>query len=112
MSTERIKILEQYLMEEPDDAFTLYALALEYAKIQAYNSANNYFSTLVNKHPDYLPAYYHFGKSNEMLDEKEKANQLYLKGIELAKNQNDRHTLKELQQAFNSLNGIEEDGLE
>ncbi|HKR06787.1 MAG TPA: tetratricopeptide repeat protein [Bacteroidia bacterium] len=109
MSINRIELLKEYLKDDPDDAFTLYALALEYTKLGENVTANNFFSTLVDKHPGYLPAYYHFGKLNEKINEKEKANQLYLKGIELAKNQHDQHTFNELKQAFNSFNGIEDD---
>src|SRR6185436_8520162 len=105
MPADRIKLLEEYLKDDPGDAFTLYALALEYANREEYVIANNYFSTLVNKHPDYLPAYYQFGKVKEKLNDKQQANELYLNGIELAKNQNDHHTLNELRIAFNSLNG-------
>jgi tetratricopeptide (TPR) repeat protein len=109
MSINRIELLQTYLKEEPDNAFTLYALALEYLKAERYNEAKDYLSTLVNKHSDYLPVYYQFGKLSEKLNEKEKANEMYLKGIDLAKKLKDQHTLNELRQAFNSLNEIDED---
>ena len=109
MSLNRIALLEQYLKDDPGDEFTLYALALEYVKLEEYLTAEKFFSTLVNKHPGYLPAYYHFGKLNEKLNQKEKANELYINGMDLAKKQHDRHTLKELQEAFTSLNGIDEE---
>jgi tetratricopeptide (TPR) repeat protein len=109
MSINRIELLEQYLEDDPDDEFTMYALALEYVKLGEYMAAKNFFSTLVNKHPGYLPAYYQFGKLNEILNEKEKANELYRDGMELAKKQHDQHTLNELLEAFNSLNGIDDE---
>ena len=109
MSINRIELLKEYMDDDPDDAFTLYALALEYLKEENFFEAKEFFSTLVNKHSDYLPVYYQFGKLYEKLNEKEKANELYLKGIYLAKKLKDQHTLNELQQAFNSLNGIDED---
>jgi tetratricopeptide (TPR) repeat protein len=112
MSLNRIELLQTYLKEDPEDAFTLYALGLEYMNLEDYPMANNFFSTLVDSHPEYLPLYYHFGKLNEKVNQKMKANELYLKGVEIAKIQNDQHTLNELQQAFNSLNGIEEDNAE
>ncbi|MEO5569549.1 MAG: tetratricopeptide repeat protein, partial [Bacteroidia bacterium] len=83
MTINRIELLKEYLDDDPDDAFTLYALALEYLKEENFFKAKYYFSTLVNKHSDYLPVYYQFGKLSEKLNETEKANEMYLKGIDL-----------------------------
>ncbi|MFI5219473.1 MAG: tetratricopeptide repeat protein [Bacteroidia bacterium] len=109
MQTDRIQQLEKFLEEDANDAFTLYALALEYIKVHALVKAKEFFSILYKLHPGYLPLYYQFGNLLATLNEKEKANELYNKGIALAKNKNDIKTLNELKEAYNSLNGIEED---
>lgn len=105
MSDNRIQLLEQYINEDPQDAFSTYALALEYVKIRNSEKALSLFSTLVHNHPDYLAAYYHFGKLLEKLNNTEQANDIYLKGIAVAQKQNNRKTLAEIMEAYNSLNG-------
>ena len=107
--SNRIELLNEYLKDDPDDAFTLYALALEYLNAGDKIKAKEFFTSVINKHPGYLPAYYHFGKLCEYLNEKEKANELYLNGITLAQKQNDQHTLKELKEAYDSYNGIDDE---
>lgn len=57
MNSERIKLLEQYVEDDPNDPFNLYALALEYQK-QNPAKAGKLFELLLAKHPDYLPTYY------------------------------------------------------
>lgn len=109
MLTNRIDQLEQFLKEDPQDAFTLYALALEYIKLEDFNKAEILFLAITDKHPDYLAVYYHFGKLYEKLNQQEKANSIYIKGMELAERKKDLKTLNEIREAYNSLNGIEED---
>jgi hypothetical protein len=70
MLTDRIMLLEEYLKEDPDDAFILYALALEYIKASSHDKAGEYFVKLREKHPDYLPMYYHYGKFFEKTNDK------------------------------------------
>lgn len=108
MSDNRIQLLEQYIKEDPQDAFSTYALALEYVNINNTEKALSLFSTLVYNHPDYLAAYYHYGKLLEKLNNKEQANDIYLKGIAVAQKQNNRKTLAEIKEAYNSLNEIED----
>ena len=109
MPANHIEELKKYLEEDPDDSFTMYALALELVKIESYAEARTVFSGLLEKHPGYLPAYYHFGKLLEKNNNPAEANDMYLKGIDLAQKKNDLKTMNEIKEAFKSLNGIEED---
>ena len=54
----RIKQLLEYLEEEPDNPFNLYALALEYQNHDPEKVAY-YFDALLKNHKTYLPTYYH-----------------------------------------------------
>lgn len=108
MSDNRIQLLEQYIKEDSQDAFSTYALALEYANIGNSEKALSLFSTLVQNHPDYLAAYYHYGKLLEKLNNKEHAKDIYLKGIAVAQKQNNRKTLAEIKEAYNSLSETED----
>ena len=109
MIVNRIRQLEEFLKEEPNDAFLQYALALEYIKAGNYANAKNIFSKLVDNHPDYLPAFYQYGKLMEQTGDKINSIEIYRKGMELAKQKNNLKTLKELEEAITSANEIKED---
>ncbi len=104
---ERLKQLLEFSEKEPNDPFLIYALATEYLKIDA-QKALNYFENLLQNHSDYIPTYYHAAALYASLEEYKKANEVYLKGIEMcekviqdSKNQNqeiDKVTLKSFQE--------------
>jgi Tfp pilus assembly protein PilF len=96
---DRIQQLIQFLEEEPQDAFTHYALALEYLKVDV-KKAKAEFENLLSKHPSYLPTYYPAAHLWVELGLPKEADKLFLKGIELAKNQDNNKTRMELQSAY------------
>ncbi|HZY81829.1 MAG TPA: tetratricopeptide repeat protein [Cyclobacteriaceae bacterium] len=97
---DRITQLEEFLKEDPDDAFSAYALALEYLKSDQQRS-HDLFSTLLKKKPDYLPTYYPFAHLLIELQQPDKAESIFKQGIDLARRKNDSKTLKELTSAYN-----------
>jgi tetratricopeptide (TPR) repeat protein len=94
----RLEYLMQLLAEQPHDAFTLFALAKEHEKMQDLEKALEYYTSLREKHPDYVGLYYHLGKLQEKTAALEVAADTYRQGMEVAKAANDRH-------AFGELNG-------
>jgi len=102
MSASRLEQLLQYYRDEPGDPFILYALALEYQKSDL-KKAKSFFEKLLNEHAHYVPAYYHAAKLYQELQERDKAESTYEKGIVMAKMQNDFQTLRELQSALDEL---------
>ena len=88
----------QFLEEEPDNPFNIYALAMEY-QTEKPEKARLYFDQLVAEHPDYLPTYYQAAALYAELDERSKTIELYEKGILLAQAQENQKTLLELQRA-------------
>src|SRR5690606_22574425 len=95
----RIQQLLEYLEEEPDNPFNLYALALEYQKHDPEKVAY-YFDSLLENHKNYLPTYYHAAEFFANRDEIAKAKAIYEIGIKLATESNDSHALRELQNAY------------
>lgn len=95
----RIQQLLEFLEEEPENPFNLYALALEYQKHDPEKVAY-YFDALLQKHKTYLPTYYHAADFFAQRNEITKAKAVYEDGIRLAKEQNDSHALRELQNAY------------
>ncbi len=100
--SERIKQLEQFIVDDPGDPFNYYALALECAK-EDEHKARATFIFLVNDHQNYLPSYYQLAKLYDRLGQKENATDIFQKGIQIAKHQNDLKTLRELKAALEEL---------
>lgn len=57
--------LEKLLAAEPDDAFTLYAMAMELAKQGKHAEAVAYFDRCIASDPHYCYAYFHKARSQE-----------------------------------------------
>jgi tetratricopeptide (TPR) repeat protein len=102
MNSERIKLLEQYLEDDPTDPFNLYALALEYQK-QNPSKAASLFELLLARHPDYLPTYYIAGNFYADQAQNEKALEILRRGMALAKSKGENNTTSELQSAIDLL---------
>jgi tetratricopeptide (TPR) repeat protein len=98
----RLEQLQKFLEDEPTDPFNIYALALEYQKLDS-SKALNLFKQLVTEHESYLPTYYHLGKLHEELGERQQALEILTKGIIQARNQKDLKALRELQAAYNEI---------
>ena len=107
MSTNRIKQLLEFLESDPNDAFTLYALALEYTSHNT-DEAKKYFDLLLANHTSYLPTYYHAAQLYSDLGGNDRAKDIYNKGIQLANKQSDLKAEKELINALQNLQ-FEED---
>ena len=96
----RIKEIIQMLKYEPNDPFLLYALALEYHKIEDDNKTEETFDQLLNNFPDYLPTYYqaaHFYWGKGLI---KKAKSAFIKGISLAKQSDEIKTVQELLNSY------------
>lgn len=99
MNHERVKQLEEFIKENPNDPFLKYALALEH--IESNNAlAISIFRQLLSDHPDYLPSYFHAAQLLTELEENDEAKEVFEKGIELSKVKKDQKTLAELQNAY------------
>ncbi|GAB3780920.1 hypothetical protein GCM10028818_34010 [Spirosoma horti] len=108
MNNERIQQLIRFVEEEPNDPFNIYALAMEYMSSQPAQ-ARLYFDQLLTNHPGYLPTYYHAAALYAELDERERAAELYEKGILLAKAQQNQKTLQELERAQQAFDDDDDD---
>lgn len=100
MTYPRIQYIREMLEKEPNDSFLCYALALEYAKLNDISKAIELLEELITKDSDYLGAYYQLGKYYEQSGNIPMAADCYNKGITIAKAQNNRKTLGELNEAL------------
>jgi tetratricopeptide (TPR) repeat protein len=97
---KRLELLEQMASREAPDAFSLYGLALEYAKAQRSEEALATFERLRSVHPDYLPMYLMAGQLLIDLDREPDAKPWLEQGIALATRQGNGKARGELEAAL------------
>lgn len=103
---DRLDQLLQFYEEDPDDAFTRFALAQEYLNRGHLDKAQVFFEELVDTDPDYVGTYYHLGKLYERLGHTEEAIATYEAGVEVAREQRAQKDLSELQDALLAARGV------
>ena len=99
----RIEKLLEFLKENSEDSFLQHALALEYIKTGNDTDAEKLFDNILTREPGYIGSYYHLGKLLERNGNKERAIQVYSKGMEVTKQAKDNHSYNELQGALEDL---------
>jgi tetratricopeptide (TPR) repeat protein len=108
MTNSRLMQLLEYLDEDPNDSFTIYAIAMEYSKTDE-KKALEYYNKLLNANANYVATYYHAGKLHEKMGNKKEAEGIYKKGMEISKNLKNIHAFSELQSAYNQLLELEDE---
>jgi tetratricopeptide (TPR) repeat protein len=96
----RLELLQDMLKKEPLDPFLNYAIALEKANAGDVQEAISIIEGILQRDENYLGAYYQLGKYYESTAQKEKAISIYRRGMEIAKKQDNRKTLGELNTAL------------
>lgn len=89
--------------ERPRDAFTLFAIAKEYEKIDDIENSLSYYRQIIDADPDYIGVYFHLGKLLEQDQQDIAALDVYRKGIQVGENLKDFHAIAELKNAFLNL---------
>ncbi len=88
----RLEQLQQFVDDDPNDPFNLYALALEFIKSDAAK-AEILFEKLLSEHKHYLPTYYQAAN----LFESNGKHDLAIATLHNGRNSNEMKTLRELQ---------------
>lgn len=65
---DRLKSLLELYKKEPDDSFVAYGIALEFISLKDYNKAESYLISLLDKNPDFVPAFLQLAQVEENLD--------------------------------------------
>lgn len=102
MST-RLDTLKSMVAQNPNDSFSRYGLAMEYAKSGDLEQAVGEYRALLAANPNYSAAYYHGGQALEKLGRREEARQIYRDGIEATTRIGDLHARSEIQAALEAL---------
>ena len=106
MIMDRLETLLTYYKDDPDDAFTRFAIATEYLKRNDSEKACIFFEELVRDNPSYVGTYYHLGKLYQSLNRNDEAIATYQKGIQVATEARDLHARAELQDALMHAQGF------
>jgi hypothetical protein len=102
MNSERIKVLEQFIADDPTDPFNHYALALELMKSDK-NQAKGIFDRLMAAHPSYVATYYQAAILDIELSMRAEAAKIIERGIGEAKKQNNMKVVNELRSLLDEL---------
>ena len=103
MNSDRIKMLEKFMADDPTDPFNPYALGLELAKSD-HQKAKEVFDGLMLERPDYVPVYYQAAVLYLAMHLREQATEIIDKGIVQAKKQGNLKTVNELNSLLDELN--------
>lgn len=94
---DRVSLLKEILTQSPEDAFARYGLALEYANTGQTEEAMREFHTLLEKNPDYVPAYQMGAQTLMTAGRHEEARVLLEKGIACAVRTGNSHARSEME---------------
>lgn len=103
MKNDRIAQLKEFLENDPNDSFTRYALALEYAGLGEAPLALSLLLEVLERDPAYVPAYQQLGYQYQKLDRVAEAVEVLRRGIEVSREQGDTHAQREMQDALDEI---------
>jgi predicted Zn-dependent protease len=89
--------LEELLVKNPNDAFTLYGIALECANGGDFASAESHFRALLLSNPDYVPGYQMYAQTLTRNARSEEAKGILAQGIQAAIRVGNQHARSEME---------------
>ncbi len=99
----RRELLEAFVAQKPDDAFSRYGLAMECVNSGDSGAAEANFRELLQRSADYVPAYLMFAQMLVKESRPDEAREVLDKGIAAASRAGNRHALSEMESLLNEL---------
>ena len=99
----RREVLDAFLAEKPDDAFSRYGLALEYMNAGDAASAETQFRELIQRNPGYVPGYQMLGQLLAKQSRFEDARFILNQGIAAATKAGNGHARSEMESLLDDL---------
>jgi len=97
--SDRLAAARDYVARKPTDRFGLYALAMELRKAGAHAECFATFDTLLEHHPRYGAAFYHYGMAKKEAGELAAARAIWTRGLDATRG-SDSKTYAELESAL------------
>src|SRR5271155_3426620 len=93
---DRIALLTEVLSANPADSFARYGLALGYSKAGQIEPALQEFKTLIEKNPDYTPAYFMAAQTLAKASRVDEAKRWLVDGVSSARRTGNTHAQSEM----------------
>lgn len=93
---DRVALLTEVLTANPADSFARYGLAMEYSKSGQTEQALAEFKTLIEKNPDYTPAYFMAAQTLATASRIDEAKRWLVDGISSAVRTGNKHAQSEM----------------
>ncbi len=98
-------MLQQFLAENPNDAFARYGLAMEYRNAGDTEAALREFTTLLRSNPDYTAGYFMAAQTLASAGRNDEARQQLKAGIASAERTGNEHAKSEMSAMLEELGG-------
>jgi predicted Zn-dependent protease len=89
--------LEEFLAQNPRDAFSRYGIALECVREGDLTAAEAHFRVLILNSPDYVPGYQMYAQTLAQNERAEDAKAILAQGIQAAIRQGNQHARSEME---------------
>jgi predicted Zn-dependent protease len=99
----RRQMLEEFVAQKPDDAFSRYGLAVECMNSGDSAAADQHFSALLKRNPGYVPAYLMYGQLLARELRRDDARRVLANGIDAATKAGNQHARSEMEAMLNDL---------
>jgi cytochrome c-type biogenesis protein CcmH/NrfG len=99
----RREMLQEFLAQNPNDAFSLYGLALECVNSGDFPAAESHFRALLQSNPDYVPGYQMYAQNLAQHNRPDEAKAILTQGIQAATRANNQHALSEMQSLLDQI---------
>jgi Tfp pilus assembly protein PilF len=99
----RRELLETFVTQKPDDAFSRYGLAMECLNSGDTRAAESNFRELLLRNADYVPAYLMFAQMLAKESRHDDAREVLQKGIAAASQVGNAHALSEMESLLSEL---------
>jgi uncharacterized protein HemY len=96
MNASRTEMFRKLLERDPNNPMVLYSLGNELFKEERYPEARDHLRRAVENKPDYSVAYRMLGRAHYELGEDAEAKEVFERGREVAKENGDLQTVKEI----------------
>jgi Tfp pilus assembly protein PilF len=93
----RRQMLEEFVANKPDDAFSRYGLAMECMNTGDSSAANEHFRLLLERNADYVPAYLMYAQMLSRESRTDEAREVLATGIAAAAKKGDQHARSEME---------------
>jgi len=99
----RLEQFKEFVEMDPSDAFSRYALGMEYMGVGDYSQAISQFLEVIRLDPSDASAHFQAANAYEHLNDKDRAKAFLRKGIDAASKKGDRHAIDEMTAALEKL---------